>query len=197
MGGGVADRFDRKLILVTQLAAVALSGASPALASGGRATAWVVIGFSAALGVTSAFAAPAQQALITSLVERGLAQAVALNSMTFNLARAIGPASAAAVIAALGHSRGRSPSTRSRTSRSSPGCCSSSPRPQQRAKRASLRESFGLLRADPQLALSLVIVMCVGFGSDPVNTESPAFAQRSATPTRGRARSSASSAWAP
>ncbi len=30
--------------------------------------------------------------------------------------------------------------------------------------------------AQPQLAMSLVIVMCVGFASDPVNTESPAFA---------------------
>ena len=107
--GSWADRFDRrKLLLGTQLARDRrVSGGlrrSPGTA--GRRP-WVVIGCSAALGVTSAVSAPAQQALIASLVERqDVAQAVALNSMTFNLARAIGPASAAAVIATLGHSVG-------------------------------------------------------------------------------------------
>ena len=51
-----------------------------------------MIGFSGALGVTSAFAVPSQQALIAALVEEeDVPQAVALNSMTFNLARAVGP----------------------------------------------------------------------------------------------------------
>jgi len=60
-----------------------------------------VIAFSVGAGVTSAFSAPAMQALIAQLVpEHDVPQAVALNSMTFNLARAIGPTSAAAVIVA-------------------------------------------------------------------------------------------------
>jgi MFS family permease len=37
-------------------------------------------------------------------------------------------------------------------------------------------ESVRLLRDDPRLLLALAIVMTAGFGSDPVNTESPAFA---------------------
>ncbi len=88
--GGLADRVDRrKLLLVTQVASVAPSGGLAALAWGGAATQWVVIGSSAALGVASAVSIPAQQSLITALVdEEAVPQAVALNSMTFNLARA-------------------------------------------------------------------------------------------------------------
>jgi MFS family permease len=50
------------------------------------------------------------------------------------------------------------------------------PREEERAVRTSLRDSIALLRADPRLGLALLVVMTAGFGSDPVNTESPAFA---------------------
>ena len=175
--GSWADRHDRrKLILGSQLAAIAFSAGLAGLAWNGLATAWVVIGCSAALGVTSAISAPAQQALITSLVgPSDVAQAVALNSMTFNLARAIGPVTAAAIIATLGIPWAFALNSLSYLALVA-GLLLVSPHPQVLAARASLRESIGLIRAEPQLAMSLVIVMCVGFGSDPVNTESPAFA---------------------
>jgi MFS family permease len=175
--GSWADRYDRrKLILGSQLAAIAFSAGLAALAWNGLATAWVVIGCSAALGVTSAISAPAQQALITSLVgPSDVAQAVALNSMTFNLARAIGPVTAAAIIATLGIPWAFALNSLSYLALVA-GLLLVSPHPQVLAARASLRESIGLIRAEPQLAMSLVIVMCVGFGSDPINTESPAFA---------------------
>src|SRR5205823_179996 len=67
------------------------------------ATTWVVIADTLCLGVVSAFSAPAQQALIVSLVRRDeVPTAVALNSMTFNLARALGPAAAALSVHYLG-----------------------------------------------------------------------------------------------
>jgi MFS family permease len=126
--------------------------------------------------VTSAVSAPAQQALISSLVEAtDVAQAVALNSMTFNLARAIGPASAAGVVATLGIPWAFALNSLSYLALIA-GLLAVSPRQQLFAVRASLRESIGLIWAEPQLAMSLLIVMCVGFASDPVNTESPAFA---------------------
>jgi MFS family permease len=175
--GSWADRYDRrKLILGSQFAAIAFSAGLAALAWNGLATAWVVIGCSAALGVTSAISAPAQQALITSLVgPSDVAQAVALNSMTFNLARAIGPVTAAAIIATLGIPWAFALNSLSYLALIA-GLLLVSPHPQVLAARASLRESIALIRAEPQLAMSLVIVMCVGFGSDPINTESPAFA---------------------
>ncbi len=175
--GAWADRLDRRrLILASQLSATLASGTLAALAFGGLASEWVVIGCSAALGVTSAFSNPAQQALVPSLVEvEDVPQAIALNSMTFNLARAIGPVSAAGVIAVLGIPWAFALNSVSYLLLVA-GLLAVRPRPQRRAPRASLRDSFDLVRADPQLGLYLLIVMCVGFGSDPVNTEAAAFA---------------------
>ena len=98
--GTLADRFDRRrLLLVTQVVAAGLSAVLAALAWADAATATVVIVFSFVLGVTSAFSAPASLALIVQLVdEDDVPQAVALNAMTYNLARVLGPVSAAAVI---------------------------------------------------------------------------------------------------
>ncbi|HEY6963550.1 MAG TPA: MFS transporter [Gaiellaceae bacterium] len=175
--GGIADRLDRrKLLLVTQLCATASTAVLAGLAWGGAADEWVVIGFSAALGVISALSVPSQQALIAALVEEeDVPQAVALNSMTFNLARAIGPATAAGVIKLFGIATAFAVNSVSYLVLVA-GLLLVRPRDEERAERTRLRESFRLLREKPALAVSLLIVMVAGFGSDPVNTESPAFA---------------------
>jgi MFS family permease len=174
--GALADRFDRRrLLLVTQIAAAAIAGALAVLAWKG-VNEWVVIGFVFATGVTSAFSAPASQALIVQLVdEPDVPQAVALNSMTYNLARAIGPASAAAAIAWLGIPPAFLLNALSYLLLVG-ALLVVHPREQERDESPSLRESLLLLRRDPRLAAFLVIVMCVGFASDPVNTLAPAFA---------------------
>ncbi len=176
--GGLADRVDRrKLLLATQLAETVLTGVLAALAFAGLAGEWLVIGFSAGLGVLSALSVPAQQSLIAALVEEeDVPQAVALNSMTFNLARAVGPASAAAVIATLGIPWAFAINSFSYLLLAA-GLLVVRPRPEERAERSRLRESFALLRESPSLGLALLVVMVAGFGSDPVNTESPAFAR--------------------
>src|SRR5581483_3504780 len=176
--GGLADRVDRrKLLLGTQVGATALTGVLAALAFAGDATEWVVIGFSAGLGVLSAMSVPAQQSLIAALVDEvDVPQAVALNSMTFNLARALGPASAAGVIAAFGIPWAFAINSGSYLLLVA-GLLLVRPREEERAERSRLRESFTLLRDSPSLALALLVVMVAGFGSDPVNTESPAFAR--------------------
>lgn len=175
--GAAADRLDRrKLLLVTQVIATVLSGMLAALAWAGAAGEWTVIAFSFALGVTSAYSAPASQALIVQLVaEHDVPQAVALNSMTYNLARAIGPASAAGVIAWLGIPPAFALNAASYLLLVA-ALLYIRPREQERDERPSLRDSFRLLRREPKLAAYLLIVMSVGFASDPINTEAPAFA---------------------
>jgi MFS family permease len=177
--GSAADRFDRKrLVLVTQLASTVLAATLAVLAWTGLAHVWVVIAFAAALGVGSAFAAPAAGALISELVPRSqLGSAVALNSMTYNLARAVGPALAAVSVKTLGIPASFlinagsylllvvallvvRPAERRRAGRGE----------------ARLRDSLRLLREQPRLLAFLLIVTAVGFASDPVNTEAPAFA---------------------
>ncbi|MGE5691222.1 MAG: MFS transporter [Pseudomonadota bacterium] len=175
--GSAADRFDRKrILLVAQSAAAVVSATLGVLALAGRANEWVVIGFALLIGIASAFSTPSQQALVTSLVApRDLGSAIALNSMTFNIARAAGPALAAAVIAAFGI-----PAAFFVNAGSFlvfvVALLLVHPRAQRRAARAPLRESLTMLRENPRLIWLLFVVAAAGFASDPVNTESPAFA---------------------
>ena len=177
--GSAADRFDRRrVVLVSQVVATSLSAVLAALAWAGLARVWVVMACAVGLGVVSAFAAPASQALIGDLVPRAeLQSAVALNSMTYNLARAVGPALAALSVRKLGI-----PASFAINSASYlvlvAGVLVVRTAPRLRASRAEtqLRESLRLVRDQPRLLAFLLIVTAVGFASDPVNTEAPAFA---------------------
>jgi MFS family permease len=177
--GAAADRWNRRhLLLVTQPVAVLLSGGLGLLAQLDLAPTEVVIADAAALGVVSAFSAPAQQALIASLVEeREVPTAVALNSMTFNLARAIGPATAAVAVEYLGI-----PAAFGLNAASYLVFVAAllviGPQTHEVADRSvgQIRASVELLRGRPQLVVFLLIVAAVGFASDPVNTLAPAWA---------------------
>jgi MFS family permease len=175
--GALADRVDRRrLLLVTQLAASALSGALAALAAVGDATQWVVIGFAGALGAVLALSQPAQMALVSSLVPREqVARAIAMNSATFNVARAVGPTAAAGIIAWKGIAVAFAVNAFSYLVLAA-ALLVVRPAKQARASRARLRDAAGLLRRNPALLLFLLVVASVSAGSDPINTESPALA---------------------
>lgn len=102
--GMVADRFDRRrVLLITQLAMAALAGGLAAVTLAGVVELWMVYLFALALGVAAAFDAPARQAFVGELVPGDqLANAVALNSASFNSARLIGPGVAGLLVAAIG-----------------------------------------------------------------------------------------------
>jgi MFS family permease len=177
--GGAADRFNRRsLLLVTQNVAVVLSGGLGLLAWKGLAPTPVVIADALALGVVTAFSSPAQQALIATLVEeREVPTAVALNSMTFNLARAIGPATAAVTVEYLGIPAAFGVNAGSYLVFVA-ALLYIGHQPQEVMERPAshIRASVDLLRRRPQLVIFLLIVAAVGFASDPVNTLAPAWA---------------------
>jgi MFS family permease len=177
--GGAADRWNRRsLLLVSQTAAIVLSGGLGLLAYLDLAPTAVVIGDAVALGVVSAFSAPAQQALIATLVdEPEVPTAVALNSMTFNLARAVGPATAAVAVEYLGIPAAFGLNAASYLIFVG-ALLFIGPQPQQFADHSvgHLRASLDILRRRPQLVVFLLIVAAVGFASDPVNTLAPAWA---------------------
>jgi MFS family permease len=102
--GWTADRIDRrKLLLVTQGAMGVLALALGLLTVFGAVQLWHVYVFALLLGCVTAFDAPARQAFVTDLVGRtDLANAVALNSMSFQAGRMVGPAVAGVLIAAFG-----------------------------------------------------------------------------------------------
>lgn len=104
LAGLIADRVDRRKMLITTQAGMGLL----ALALGllvllGTATVYHVYFFALALGVFSAFDAPVRQVFVSDIVPASsLANAVALNSASFNAARLVGPGVAGLLIAAVG-----------------------------------------------------------------------------------------------
>ncbi len=102
--GALADVLDRRrLLLFTQgwmlLAATALA----VLTLLGLTGAWTLLSLTFSLGLGAALNAPAWQAIVPELVPREeLAAAVSLNSVAFNIARALGPALGGVVVALFG-----------------------------------------------------------------------------------------------
>lgn len=104
LGGALADRVDRRRLLVTTQAASLLAAAVLALLTLlGTVTVWHVGAVALALGVVNAVDMPTRQAFVPSLVGKDdLVNAIALNSTMFNGARVVGPAIAGLLVAALG-----------------------------------------------------------------------------------------------
>ena len=102
--GYAADHADRrKLLIFTQCAMGLLALGLGILTLLGLIRLWHVYLFALLLGCVSAFDAPARQTFVTDLVgEEDLANAVALNSTSFNAARLIGPALAGVAIGLVG-----------------------------------------------------------------------------------------------
>jgi MFS family permease len=103
-GGTVADRYNRhRIIVVTQTISMALPLVLAALVFTGRVHVWHVFALAATLGVVNAFDVPARQAFVIEMVGKDdLVNAIALNSSIVNGARAIGPAIAGVLLAAVG-----------------------------------------------------------------------------------------------
>ena len=102
--GALADIVDRRrLLLYTQAWMLASAVALGLLTLFGLTTPWVLLLLIFTLGLGSALNAPAWQAIMPELVPRSeLSAAVSLNSVAFNIARAVGPALGGFVVAAVG-----------------------------------------------------------------------------------------------
>ncbi len=100
--GWLADRYDRRKLLLAGQVAMMLFGAALAVAAHrGLASPWVVIALAFAEGAAWAAVMPAWQALLPALVPRDeLPEAIALNSAQFNTARLAGPMLAGALLTA-------------------------------------------------------------------------------------------------
>jgi MFS family permease len=93
IGGVFADRYDRrKTLLLSQYLQMGTSAALAGLMYFDVVEIWHILVLSFLTGVAQSFGGPAYQSLIPSLVEKkDLPNAVALNSIQFNVARVIGP----------------------------------------------------------------------------------------------------------
>ncbi|MGO9078250.1 MAG: MFS transporter [Streptosporangiaceae bacterium] len=103
-GGVIADRYPKRAILmITQALMGGLALILGVLALTGTVQIWHVYALAFALGMVTVVDNPTRQAFAVEMVGRdGMANAIALNSAVFNLARIAGPAVAGLVIAAIG-----------------------------------------------------------------------------------------------
>ncbi|MBI4893081.1 MAG: MFS transporter [Acidobacteria bacterium] len=93
VAGVAADRIDRRrLLVISQCVQMTCAFTLAALFAFGHAQVWHILSLSFIVGVAQAFGAPAYQSLLPSIVPREhLSNAIAMNSIQFNLARVIGP----------------------------------------------------------------------------------------------------------
>jgi MFS family permease len=167
-GGVLADRSDkRKLLLGTQTSLALIALALGLLDIGGVVRYWHVLVLAMLLGFVSAVDTPTRQAFVVEMVGRkDLANAVAINSTTFNAARIMGPAIAGIMIAATG------------TGLAFVANAASSlavlaglwlmrpaelfPSPPVRRARGQLREGIRYVRGRGDLVLTMVLVFVIG-----------------------------------
>ncbi len=104
IGGVVADRRDRRhMMLMSQVIQMAVALLLAVLVFFDAVTIWMILTLSFIAGCAQAFGGPAYQSLIPTLVgKEHLPNAVALNSIQFNLARVIGPIVAGVALASFG-----------------------------------------------------------------------------------------------
>ncbi|MBZ5734541.1 MFS transporter [Nocardioides sp. TRM66260-LWL] len=105
IAGVVADRMPkRRLLQLTNLGMALPALVLGLLAVTGTVQLWHVYVLALVLGAASAFDGPARQSFVSELVERReLTNAIALNSVSFNSARIVGPGLAGVLIAAFGN----------------------------------------------------------------------------------------------
>ena len=177
--GGAADRFDRrKLLMVSQIGAAAVGGLLAVLTLLDLVTPALVVGAALLLGLALAFMVPALQALVPLLVaDDDLDVTVSLNSVSFNLARAVGPVLGALVVERAGY--GVAFSLNAASFLAFVGALALvRPRPQRlvRGPRPRLMESIRMVRRVPAWSALLVATMVISTSTDPINTLTPELA---------------------
>jgi len=183
--GGVADRVDRRrMVIVSQtfaaMAASAIALASLLLGVDGLPGAWPILAAAAGIGIGNALSQPAMNSLVPGLVaHRDLATAVSLTSLTYNIGRAVGPAGAGILLITLGAEIAFLINAcsflvliaglllvRARRREQDPDP----------AADRSVRAGVRYVRNDPTALLLLGGVAAAGFAADPAITLAPSFA---------------------
>jgi MFS family permease len=178
--GHAADRFDRRRLLVaTQLAAIAVTAAMAVLSGTGHATSANVITLALVLGLSTAFALPALMALVPLLVDsEDLGPAIALNSVSFTLARGVGPVIGALVVGHFGVSTAFALNA---ASYAALVVALVVIRPREQSVRVTepprLLDGFRIVRNDARLAALVLMISAVSITQDPVSTLTPGFAK--------------------
>jgi MFS family permease len=182
--GALTDRYDRRRMLiagqsVSLLGAVAV--AVPVLVVGVEDLSgpWPIYAGTLLIGLGVAFSMPSMQALIPALVpERALDRAIALNAVSFNLARAVGPAMAGVILISADASVAFAVNVISFAVLIGV-LLVIRPRFEQEPARGdpSVRAGLQWVRDDRRAVVLLASMVAIGFATDPINTLTPPIAE--------------------
>lgn len=182
ISGVVADRFDRRVVIV--VANILNAGLAAILAAiwwSGNLAAWHLLTGSFLAALVTSFAAPATQALIPAAAgEDHIPNAVALNSFQYNVARAIGPAIGGLALAFAG--AGWCFVLNSLSYLGLIVAVLAIPKSPERDHRnasalESVREGIRFVRHRSNVQRSILLVILLAFGAAPMVTLLPAIAK--------------------
>ncbi|MGD9701304.1 MAG: MFS transporter [Acidimicrobiia bacterium] len=173
IAGVFADRYSKRVVLaVTQVAMGVSAAALGVLAITGWVATWHIYALAFLFGTATAFDSPTRQAFVNEMVDRSqLANAVGLNSASFNLGRMVGPAVAGMLIAWMGSGVSATGWVILLNSASYIAVIVSLTRmraeelmPVERLPRArgQLRDGIRYVRSRPDIMLVMAIVFCAG-----------------------------------
>lgn len=183
LAGVAADRLDRrKLLLVTQATQMTCAFTLAAATGLRFVSVPLVAGVAIVNGIANAFTTPSHQSLFLDLVGReDLTNAIALNSMQFNLSRVVGPMLAGLTIGALGEAACFGLNGLSFVAILVPlATLPPLPRSKRRALGAwiELRSGVRYARRHPLIPQLLAIAAAIAIFGTPVVTMAPLFARR-------------------
>ncbi|HET8741945.1 MAG TPA: MFS transporter [Gaiella sp.] len=184
-GGLVADRVDkRRLMVVLQTVMAVQALALGVLTVSGTIRVWEIALLAALLGLNNAFETPARQAFMLEMVGPAeLRNAVSLNSVMVNVARAVGPAAAGIVIAVAGEGICFLVNAASFVavvaSLLTLDTSQLSPSPPAGRSAGQLREGLRYVRRTPELAVPLVLMAIVGMLTYEFSVSLPVLARSS------------------
>jgi MFS family permease len=183
-GGVIADRVDKRRLMVILQSAMGLQAlALGVLTVTGNITVWEVGILASLLGLNNAFENPARQSFMMELVgSEHLRNAVTLNSVLVNVARAVGPAVAGVLIATVGegvcfliNAGSFVAVVFSLTTMNAAQLRPSTPTPRARGQ---LREGLAYVRSRPELLVPLVMMGLAGCLTYEFQVTLPVMAQR-------------------
>ncbi len=179
LAGSVADRFDRRRVLIiVQVAAIVVSAVLTALSATGHVTSGIVVLLAGLIGVTGAFQFPVSRSFAPLLIsDRRLGRAINLVSVSVNLARALGRLAGAVIVDRFGVSWAFGFNTVSYLVLVV-ALLLVHPRPQAgRGSASSFVDGLRIVRQRPLLAALLFVVAACAIGADPPGTLGPELSQ--------------------
>jgi predicted MFS family arabinose efflux permease len=181
-GGVLADRIDRRHVLLgSQYVQMACAFILTALVATKTVQVWEILTLSTIVGFAQAFGGPAYAALIPTLVDKeDMPNAIALNSIQFNVAVTVGPALGGVALASLGNAwcfalnglsfLGPIISLTMITTRFLPAKTSES-------IMTSMKQGFAFIRKQGAMEVLIVLAFCMTFLAVPARTYLVVFAK--------------------